>query len=79
MSIIVNRTPLTPWNPFIPDNKARQELEPEEVNENGHKVVIRPYVLPHKTKFAMMMKLELPEDIKVGFTIKAFMFIEINA
>ena len=52
MSIIVNRTPLTPWNPFIPDNKARQELEPEEVNENGHKVVIRPYVLPHKTKFA---------------------------
>ena len=52
ISIILNGTPLTPWNPFIPDNNARQELEPEEVNENGHKVVIRPYVLPHKTKFA---------------------------
>ena len=52
ISIIVNGTPLSPWNPFIPDNNARQELEPEEVNENGHKVVIRPYVLPHKTKFA---------------------------
>lgn len=51
ISIIVG-TPLTPWNPFIPNNNARQELEPEEVNENGHKVVIRPYVLPHKTKFA---------------------------
>lgn len=52
ISIIVNGTPLTPWNPFIPENNARQELEPEEVNENGHKVMIRPYVLPHKTKFA---------------------------
>lgn len=52
ISIIVNGTPLTPRNPFIPDNNARQELEPEEVNENRHKVVISPYVLPHKTKFA---------------------------
>lgn len=52
ISIIVNDTPLVPWNPFIPENNARQELEPEEVIENGHKVVIRPYVLPHKTKFA---------------------------
>ena len=32
-----------------------------------------------KPNLQMMMKLELPEDIKVGFTIKAFMFIEINA
>lgn len=52
ISIIVNGTPLTPWNPFVPDNNARQELEPEEVTENGHKVLIRPYILPHKTKFA---------------------------
>lgn len=51
ISIIVNGTPLTPWNPFIPDNNARQELEPEEVIKNGHKVLICPYVLPHKTKF----------------------------
>lgn len=52
ISIIVNGTPLIPWNPFIPSNNARQELEPDEVIENGHKVVLRPYVLPHKTKFA---------------------------
>lgn len=52
ISIIVNGVSLIPWNPFIPSNNARQELEPEEVVENGHKVVIHPYVLPHKTKFA---------------------------
>ena len=52
ITIIVNGTPLIPWNPFIPDNNARQELEPEEVTENGHTVLIRPYVLPHKTKFS---------------------------
>lgn len=52
ISIFVNGTQLTPWNPFIPENNARQELEPEEVTENGHKVIIHPYVLPHKTKFA---------------------------
>ncbi len=51
ISIIANGTPLSPWNPFIPSNNARQELEPEEVIKNGHTVVIRPYVLPHKTKF----------------------------
>lgn len=52
ISIAVNGIPLIPWNPFIPDNNARQELEPEEVIENGHTVFIRPYILPHKTKFA---------------------------
>lgn len=52
ISIIVNGTSLVPWNPFIPYNNARQELEPEEVSENGHKVIIKPYILPHKTKFA---------------------------
>lgn len=54
ISIFVNNkdTPLIPWNPFTPQNNARQELEPEEVVENGHKVVIKPYILPHKTKFS---------------------------
>lgn len=51
ISVTVNGVPLNPWNPFIPENNARQELEPEEVIECGHKVIIRPYILPHKTKF----------------------------
>lgn len=52
ISVYVNGTLLTPWNPFIPNNNARQELEQEEATENGHRVIIKPYVLPHKTKFA---------------------------
>lgn len=52
IQIRFNGTLLNPWNPFIPNNNARQELEQEEVYENGHKVIIKPYVLPHKTKFA---------------------------
>lgn len=49
VSIRVNNERLTPWNPFIPKNNARQELEPEEI---VGKVIIHPYVLPHKTKFS---------------------------
>ncbi|MCI6675716.1 MAG: hypothetical protein MSG78_02205 [Clostridiales bacterium] len=52
IQIRFNGTRLKPWNPFIPNNNARQELEQEEVYENGHKVIIKPYVLPHKTEFA---------------------------
>lgn len=52
ISIMVNDTMLVPWNPFIPENNARQELESEEVIENGHKVIIKPYILPHNTKFS---------------------------
>ena len=52
ITIYVNNTLLKPWNPFTPENNARQELEPEAVFENGHEVIIHPYVLPHKTKFA---------------------------
>ena len=37
ITIYVNNTLLTPWNPFIPENNARQELEPEAVFENGHR------------------------------------------
>ncbi len=52
ITICFNGTVLVPWNPFVPGNIARQELESEVVVEGNQKVVIRPYVLPHKTKFA---------------------------
>lgn len=51
LSLTVNDITLRPWNPFIPENNGRQELEHEEVIENEHKVIICPYILPHKTKF----------------------------
>ncbi len=40
------------WNPFVIDNSATQELSEEEHRESDKRIVIQPYVLPHKTKFA---------------------------
>lgn len=40
------------WNPFIINNSATQELSEEEHWELDKKIVIQPYVLPHKTKFS---------------------------
>ena len=40
------------WNPFVIKNSATQELSEEEHWEGNKRVVIQPYVLPHKTKFA---------------------------
>ena len=51
--IKINDNIIKPWDPFITDNKATQEL-PEEfiLSDDGEKeVLIQPFVLPHKTKF----------------------------
>ena len=50
----LNGEPIKPWNPFILENSATQELPEESVfsDESGAEVIIQPYVLPHKTKFA---------------------------
>lgn len=42
------------WNPFVLENSATQELPEESVfsDNNSAEVIIQPYVLPHKTKFA---------------------------
>lgn len=54
ISIFVNSNQaLIPWDPFITDNPATQELADEEVWDPTYKTCahIQPYVLPHKTKF----------------------------
>ena len=43
---------LLPWNPFCTYNRAVQELEQEELINNNHQIIIKPYILPHKTKFS---------------------------
>lgn len=42
------------WNPFVLKNSATQELPEESVfsDDGCAEVIIQPYVLPHKTKFA---------------------------
>ena len=50
----LNGAPIKAWNPFILENSATQELPEESVfsDDGCAEVVIQPYVLPHKTKFA---------------------------
>lgn len=58
--IRVNGTSIRPWNPFLPGNRAVQELEPEIHDEKGKTISIYPYVLPHKSKF------QFDEDMKAA-------------
>ena len=50
----LNGNPIKAWNPFILENSATQELPEESIfsDDGSAEVVIQPYVLPHKTKFA---------------------------
>ncbi|WHH57178.1 ATP-binding protein [Petroclostridium sp. X23] len=52
LEIYVNSNFLTPWNPYVRYNVATQELLVEECFDGKRQVIIEPYILPHKTKFA---------------------------
>lgn len=60
LALTINGNIVEAWNPFIPENRATQELAEEPVySDDGlHEVTIQPYILPHKTKFAN------PDDFK---------------
>lgn len=60
LKIKVNGSDIIAWNPFLPNNRAVQELEPETYEENGKSISIHPYVLPHKSKF------QFDEDMKLA-------------
>jgi len=54
LSIKINGNLVQAWDPFITKNSATQELSEEYVwsEDSDTEVLIQPYVLPHKTKFA---------------------------
>ena len=54
LQISLNGTPVEAWDPFVTANSATQELPDEQVwsDDGKAEVLIQPYVLPHKTKFA---------------------------
>lgn len=51
LNIYVNDNLLEPWNPFVSNNVATQELAVEQYDFKGKSVRIEPYILPHETKF----------------------------
>jgi len=57
--IKVNKQMINPWNPFIINNIATQELATEEYVEDEKYITIEPFVLPHKTKFGSEEDFEL--------------------
>lgn len=62
LKLTINGKNVDAWNPFVPDNRATQELAEEPVySDDGlQEVTIQPYILPHKTKFAT------PDDYKLA-------------
>ena len=50
--ILIGEIPVTPWDPFMKGEKATQMLGEEELEHDGHRVVVRPYVLPHISKMS---------------------------
>jgi Histidine kinase-, DNA gyrase B-, and HSP90-like ATPase len=50
LKIWIERHPVKPWNPFLPDAQATQLLPVEHLSFKGEIVMVQPYVLPHHSK-----------------------------
>ena len=50
LKLFVNDNPVRSWNPFLPEEKARQALSAETIGAGVRKVVVQPFVLPHYSK-----------------------------
>lgn len=66
IKIFVNENLLSPWDPFITDNTATQELPSEELWDPDYVTCakVQAFVLPHKTKFATELEYEQAAGIK---------------
>jgi hypothetical protein len=50
LELLVNDTPVTPWDPFLSNHPSLQRLPIEEIPLGTHNVRIEGYVLPHPRK-----------------------------
>lgn len=50
ISIFINEHQIEAFDPFNTKNPATQILETDEINIDGSKIVITPYILPHHSK-----------------------------
>jgi hypothetical protein len=50
LKIFLNGREIKPWDPFLTNHPSTQHLPPEFVSYAGQKIVIRPFVLPHRSK-----------------------------
>jgi len=50
LKIFLNDRQLKPWDPFLTNYPSTQCLPVETIFYNGEKIIVRPYVLPHRSK-----------------------------
>jgi hypothetical protein len=49
VTLEINERPIMPWNPFLENHPATQELYNEALKIFGKSLRVRPFVLPHKS------------------------------
>ena len=52
LNISLNNRPLIPWDPFLRHHPSTQILPEEPFFHEGMKILVRPYVLPHRSKMS---------------------------
>lgn len=52
LSIILNSRPVKAWDPFQAGHPATRELHLQRIPHAGSTFVVKPYVLPHRDRFA---------------------------
>ncbi len=52
LAIIVNGRPVKAWDPFQTAHPATQEMPSQRVRHAGSSFTVKPYVLPHRDRFA---------------------------
>jgi hypothetical protein len=52
LRLVVNGAAVVPWDPFMTKEPATQVLPVEPLHLNYHRVTVRPYVLPHRSKLS---------------------------
>lgn len=52
IAIILNGRPVKPWEPFQTTHTATREMPSQRVPHAGSSLMVKPYVLPHRDRFA---------------------------
>lgn len=52
LRLTINGAPVAPWDPFMSGEPATQVFPAEPLTMESQRVVVRPYVLPHRSKLS---------------------------
>lgn len=52
LAITVNNRPVRPWDPFLRNHPATITMHSERLRHAGAAIIVTPYVLPHRDRFA---------------------------